>query len=223
MKLPACPPPSTARRGLPALVAVLAITGTAACNPKPPDEGDYVSRIMAARAEKDKFFQDDQQSPVPDTRKGHFLPLEYYPVDPAYNLPARLSPPEKEEVIEMTTSTGTVDKLRRAGAFEFTIQGQTLRLEAFVAAGSAERLFVPFRDTTAGEETYGSGRYLELDRSSSGVYQLDFNTAFNPYCYYNLAYICPLPPKENRLPIAIRAGERVKPDVKTSAKGAPVN
>jgi uncharacterized protein (DUF1684 family) len=67
-----------------------------------------------------------------------------------------------------------------------------------------------FTDLTSGAETYGGGRYIDLVRNVSGLYELDFNRAYNPYCYYNESYECPLPPRENRLPIAIRAGERLK-------------
>jgi uncharacterized protein (DUF1684 family) len=73
-------------------------------------------------------------------------------------------------------------------------------------------LFVPFRDLTSGDATYDAGRYLELSRTATGYYDVDFNTAFNPYCYYNLTYECPLPPQENRLKVRIEAGEKIKHD-----------
>jgi hypothetical protein len=68
---------------------------------------------------------------------------------------------------------------------------------------------VPFGDLTNGTESYGGGRYLDIDRTASGVYDLDFNRAFNPYCVYNATYDCPIPPRENRLAVAIRAGEKM--------------
>ncbi len=73
------------------------------------------------------------------------------------------------------------------------------------------RLFVPFRDLTSGNETYGGGRYLDLDRTSTGLYDLDFNRAYHPYCVYNPEYDCPVPPADNRLAFAVRAGERLQP------------
>jgi uncharacterized protein len=190
--------------------AMIAAVATAGCNPKPPDDRDYASGVAATRAKKEAFLKSDKDSPILESQKARFLPLDYYPVDPAYNVPARLSPAKSQEVIDMQTSTGTIDKLLRAGTLEFTLLGQPVKLSAFISAGGPNRLFVPFRDSTAGEETYGAGRYLEIDRTASGIYQIDFNHAFNPYCYYNVTYVCPLPPKENRLPIAIKAGERVK-------------
>ena len=70
-------------------------------------------------------------------------------------------------------------------------------------------LFVPFRDLTCGTETYLAGRYIDLDRTATGLYNLDFNTAYHPYCYYNTKFDCPYPPSENRLPLPVRAGERM--------------
>jgi uncharacterized protein (DUF1684 family) len=96
------------------------------------------------------------------------------------------------------------------GTLEFTLKGQPMTLGAFVEAGAdVNRLFVPFSDMTSGTETYAAGRYLELDRTPTGIYTIDFNKAFNPYCYYNDDYDCPYPPRESRLPLPIRAGERL--------------
>ena len=71
-------------------------------------------------------------------------------------------------------------------------------------------LFVPFRDLTTGTDTYEAGRYLDLHRTVTGLYELDFNLAYNPNCYFSPMYSCPIPPKENHLPIEVQAGERVK-------------
>ena len=112
----------------------------------------------------------------------------------------------------MITSTGTQEEMTRVGQLDFTLRGEPLTLTAFVAATSpnVNRLFVPFNDLTSGSTTYPAGRYLELDRTPSGVYEMDFNIAFNPYCYYNPTYVCPLPPAENRLQVQIQAGEQIK-------------
>ena len=87
-----------------------------------------------------------------------------------------------------------------------------LRLTAFVEADAPnlDRLFVPFADMTTGTETYPAGRYIDLNRTPTGIYELDFNRAYHPYCYYNASYECPYPPAENRLKVPVRAGERIK-------------
>lgn len=194
------------------MAALFFVAATTACNPKPPDESDYVKRITEARAFKNDQFTNASNSPVPANRRTDLLPLVYYPVDPAYNVPAALKPSSDGTTIMMPTSAGTADPFRRVGTLEFTVKGHTATLAAFApaAARTVDRLFVPFRDTTKAEETYPAGRYLDLDRTATGVYQLDFNLAYNPDCYFNPLSICPLPPPENRLQIPIQAGEKVR-------------
>ena len=82
---------------------------------------------------------------------------------------------------------------------------QVYRLEE---AFSKPALFIPFLDATSGVETYEGGRYIDLTENTSGMYDLDFNRAYNPYCAYNPEYSCPAPPKDNTLPTPIRAGEK---------------
>ena len=183
----------------------------AACNPPPPESGNYEERIAALRTAKNEQFQ-KSSDPVPDSRKARLLPLEYYAIDPAYNVPAELKPSDDPTIFDMPTSTGVPRKERRAGMLQFTLQGQPMTLTAFVEADAKNlnHLFVPFSDTTSGKETYPAGRYIDLSRTPTGLYELDFNGAYNPYCYYNESYECPLPPSENRLKVAIQAGEKVK-------------
>src|SRR4030095_5370224 len=104
-----------------------------------------------------------------------------------------LVPSEGEPAIEMPTSTGKRRPMRRAGRLQFSVKGQSLTLTAFVDAddGGRVRLFLPFADQTNGTETYAAGRYLDLDRTGTGLYDLDFNRAYHPYCYYNPTYDCP--------------------------------
>jgi uncharacterized protein (DUF1684 family) len=109
----------------------------------------------------------------------------------------------------MQTSTHQPRQMERIGTLAFTLQGKLLRLAAYHEVGdSSDHLFVPFTDLTSGKETYQAGRYLDIARSPTGVYVVDFNEAYNPYCYYNSTYDCPYPPKENRLSVAITAGEK---------------
>ena len=194
-------------------LAALALAASAACSsgPPPPDDSGYVARLQAARAEKDRFFaSDDPESPVPADKRGALLPLRYFPIDPAYTVPAALRVAEERPVFEMPTSTGTLRKYQNIGRIEFTFQGQPMSLGAFVEDGTEQitTLFVPFADLTTGSETYAAGRYLDLHPTSSGYYTLDFNAAYNPYCAYNSRYECPFPPAANRLKVPIRAGEK---------------
>lgn len=191
------------------VVLAVAVWLAVACSGKPPENGAaYVAEIAAARAAKDAEFQ-RSSDPIPDDRKAEFLPLAYFPIDPFYSVPASLKPSTDDTIVEMPTSTGTVRKLRRAGALEFVLKGQPLKLTAFVEPG-ATTLFVPFSDLTSGTETYAAGRFMDLTPTANGVYVIDFNRAYIPYCYYNPTYECPYPPAENRLKIPVRAGERMK-------------
>lgn len=194
-----------------ALICVAAAAG--GCNPPPPDAGNYVARLSATRAAKDAQFQ-REATPVPEGRKASLLPLAYFPIDPVYNVPAVLKASPDGAIVMMPTSTGEQRRERRAGTLEFTLHGEPMTLSAFVEADASDmnHLFVPFRDLTSGSETYDAGRYLELNRTATGYYELDFNQAFNPYCYYSLAYECPLPPQENRLKVRIEAGEKIRED-----------
>jgi uncharacterized protein (DUF1684 family) len=191
--------------------AAITAGGCNAGNPPPAEtEGDYVAQIQLARAALDEQFRKQPNQPVPPAKMNEFLPLKYFPPDPEYVVPASLKPAEERIVVEMPTSTGKIRKQQRVGVLEFTLKGQPLTLGAFVEAGAdVNRLFVPFSDMTSGTETYAAGRYLELDRTASGVYTIDFNKAYNPYCYYNPDFDCPYPPRESRLPLPIRAGERL--------------
>jgi len=86
----------------------------------------------------------------------------------------------------------------------FDVGGERASLAAF---SQGDGLFIPFRDSTSGSETYGAGRYVEAEPLGDGRFELDFNRAYNPYCAYNDAWRCPLPPRENWLTVPIRAGE----------------
>ena len=189
------------------LVTLLA----AACTPAPPVP--YAQQIQAQRSAKDAAFASDSpESPVPPADRARFLPLAYFPIDEGYHVPARLAPSDGEAGLDMPTSTGQRRKMRRAGQLRFSVKGQSLTLTAFVEADDRvmQRLFVPFGDPTNGTETYIGGRYLDLDRTATGLYDLDFNRAYHPYCVYNTQYDCPYPPRENRLTMPIRSGERLK-------------
>jgi uncharacterized protein (DUF1684 family) len=193
-------------------IAIAIAVASSACSSKPPENGaDYVAQIAGARAEKDAEFR-KSPDPVPDNRKAELLPLAYFPIDPAYSVPAALKLSTDDTAVPMPTSTGAQRQKRRAGTLEFMLKGQPLKLTAFVEAGAPDmnRLFVPFSDMTSGTETYPAGRYLDLDRSKTGVYVIDFNRAYHPYCYYNPTWDCPYPPAENRLKIPVRAGEKRK-------------
>lgn len=193
------------------LVLTALISLAAACGSQPVEE-DYAAKIAAIRAAKDTSFKNDQDSPIAADKKNTLLPLAYFPIDESYTVPASLEPAADRTRIEVPTSIGKTRQLERLGTLKFSLKGQPLRLTAFhdLESEQVTRLFVPFSDLTSGTETYQAGRYMELDPTPTGIYVVDFNIAYNPYCYYSPEYDCPFPPKENRLQVPIRAGERMQ-------------
>jgi hypothetical protein len=180
----------------------------AGCTKKPVS---YEEEIHAWHAEKDRYMREASDSPVPADKRATFPAITYFPTDPSYRVGAELTPTQGGPTLDMPTSTGQLRKMRRVGKLSFTLKQQPLTLTAFIEADQTDmrRLFVPFGDLTNGTETYPGGRYLELDRTATGFYDLDFNRAFHPFCFYNPTYDCPYPPAENRLKVPIRAGERL--------------
>lgn len=172
---------------------------------------DYADTLDQERAEKDQFFGEHPHSPIPDDRKAEFDGLRYFDTDPAYRFEASVHEhDEKEEVTVETTADGEQTYLRW-GEFHLDVGGDEVVLQAYRRPGDEEEgYWVPFRDETSGEETYGAGRYIDLDgndETADGDWVVDFNRAYNPFCAYNEAYECPLIPMENWLDVRIEAGE----------------
>lgn len=193
-----------------AVVSLLLVV-TIACTAKPVP---YAAEIAAWHATKDRFMREADESPIPPAQRASFPPLAYFPIEPEYRVPAALTVSRSDAVLEIPTSLGERRPHHRVGTLQFTLKGHPLTLTAFVEVGQQDlsRLFVPFGDLTNGTETYPGGRYLELQRTGSSIYDLDFNRAYHPFCYYNPKYDCPYPPRENRLPIPARAGEKMRPN-----------
>ena len=193
-------------------LALLLLAVAWACSPSPEiDQRAFVADLEQFRTLKNDAMR-AADSPIPPARRQQLLPLAYFPPSIDYRVPASLTASTDHSTIQMPTSTGQLRQMVRVGRLGFTLKGQQLGLTAFVEAGSPtlDRLFVPFTDMTSGTETYPAGRYLDLDRTPTGLYIVDFNRAYHPYCYYNPTYDCPYPPRENRLPLPVHAGERMK-------------
>ena len=191
--------------------AIILTFALSACSSGPADpDADYEAKLQAERAAKDMAFRRQIDQPIPAGRMGELLPLKYFPADQSFVVPASLAPAASRTPLQIPTSTGQLRAMEVIGTLEFTLKGQVLSLGALVEAGTPpDQLFVPFTDLTSGAETYAAGRYLEIRRTATGIYTIDFNRAFQPYCSYNNSYDCPYPPPSNRLPIPVRAGEKL--------------
>jgi len=168
-----------------------------------------VNELEEFRAEKDVFFRDDPRSPLTSEQRATFHGLSYYPEDDRSVVTSRLDTGvDRDEEIVMATSTGGSQTYHRAGKVRFEVEGDAAEVTLY-ASPEADDLFVPFRDATSGNETYGAGRYLEVEPPGpDGDVVIDFNLAYNPNCCYNEHWSCPLPPRENWLNVPIRAGEK---------------
>lgn len=174
-------------------------------------EQDSANQVEGWRKEKDKYFMYDYDSPIPHETRHEFKGLSYYPYDSKFRVTARMKPIKSDEIIQMVTSKDTTQPYKKVGILEFAIDEKVCALSAYKRAWVQEddpHLFIPFRDLTSGKETYGAGRYLDIEEEKSGLYEFDFNKAYNPFCAYSENYICPFPPRENWLNVEIKAGEK---------------
>jgi uncharacterized protein len=148
----------------------------------------------------------DPERPVLKAFRG----LLYYPPDPAFAEKATLEILSNPARINLMTSRNLVKTYTHYARIHFQIGGKPQVLHAY-RMGRSPVLFIPFNDATNGEETYAAGRFLEIPEPKEKAFTLDFNAAFNPLCNYSDVWNCPIPPQENALKVAIRAGERTYP------------
>jgi uncharacterized protein (DUF1684 family) len=176
-------------------------------------EPDAARAAAGWRAGRDELFARHPQSPIPPAHRGRFEGLPYFPFDAAARVTADVAAAERER-FEVPASVGEPMAFTRFGVARFTLGGEPCELELYWLDAYGGGLFVPFADATSGHETYGAGRYLldtvkGADLGTDGDrLVLDFNLAYNPSCSYDPRWACPLSPPANRLPIAVRAGER---------------
>jgi len=190
---------------------------------------DWRARVLALyrsptvaefRRGRDALFRNHSQTPVPADDRATFAGIDWFPEDETFRVTATLHPADSSDVISIETAgdDGTI-RYRRSGRLKFELQGQACELTLFKQLGYGGGLFLPFRDRNCGSQVYGGGRYLvdhvkmtfgrnfEFQPDSTTV-TLDFNYAYNPSCAYNPDWSCPLSPAENRLSVAVNAGER---------------
>jgi len=177
------------------------------------DISKWKEDIRFEREEKDGFLKLHQQSPLSIKDRRKFEGLNYYSPDLDFRFELKLHEHEQKEILKIEDTQGNEREFYRWGEFEFKISDHNCKLQAYKSSPHEERLFVPFRDATSGRESYGAGRYLDLDnenhKTPRGYWILDFNRAYNPWCAYSDHYACPFVDSENWLKVAIRAGEKL--------------
>jgi len=179
------------------------------------DTSEWMGQIQREREEKDRFFAEHWQSPIPPEDQVNFKGLDYFPPEPSYRFELELHEYKEKTRIKIAYSKGEEKEFIRWGEFRFKVGDEQVTLQAYKSSSEEETLFVPFRDLTSGKETYGAGRYIDLnperDRTPDGKWILDFNKAYNPWCVDSQMYTCPFVPPENWLKVPIRAGEKDYP------------
>ncbi|MCF0052332.1 DUF1684 domain-containing protein [Dyadobacter sp. LJ53] len=187
-------------------LGLLLITVSVAC------AQDFKKETDKYRKKYKEEFLSSANSPL----KQADLPfLQFYEPDSAYRVVAKFEK-SRGQSFEMPTYSGVNKTYVKYGKVKFRINGKKQTLNVYRSlslqqlAKYKDYLFIPFKDKTNGEESYGGGRYLDLKTTDikDGELVLDFNKAYNPYCAYSDGYNCPIPPAPNHLPIAITAGEK---------------
>lgn len=183
------------------------------CSYAQTDQKTALAEIKTFQGELNKEYKDKKKSPLLPADLKKFKKHEFFPVDLKYRVEAKLTLTPETSFAPMKATQSLMQDYRVYGMAEFTIDGETYSLPVYQSKNLLNNpkypryLFLPFGDLTNGTETYGGGRYLNLQAPEEGdVLVIDFNKAYSPYCAYNPRYSCPLIPEENQLAVAIRAG-----------------
>ena len=157
-------------------------------------------------------FADSAHSPLKADDRAHFAHLERFAYDPRFHVTARFKPARRPKEFQMKTTTARLPLYRPYGTLVFKLEGRTFELPVYQnidlikKPGYENHLFLPFTDLTNGEETYGGGRYVDLQGPLEEEVTVDLNKAYNPYCAYNERYSCPIPPEANHIDLRVPAG-----------------
>lgn len=176
----------------------------------------FTDSIQSVRTAKDVELKSKKHSPLQKKDRRAFDHLNYYPVDEAWNLEVDFAIVEHGDTVDMMTSSGKTKQFYVYGRITIYHDGKRESLFAYnriwpegYVSEYPPSLFIPFKDHTSGNETYGGGRYLDIDiPAESGLIELDFNLCYNPYCAYGDGFSCPLPPEVNHLGFEVKAGEK---------------
>jgi uncharacterized protein len=179
-------------------------------------KSDIILDNQKFRDDMNKEFADTAQTPLTKEGLAGFKVVDFFPINPRFRFKAKLTRTPKESPFEMPRSKGNTGTYRKYGEASFTYKGKEYKVNVYQYMKLindkkyAKYLFLPFTDLTNGKQTYGGGRFLDLEIPDNNEIIIDFNKAYNPLCAYgNQKYSCPIPPKENFLEIKIKAGVKM--------------
>lgn len=164
---------------------------------------------------RDRLFGEHSQSALSDEQKATFSGLQYWDYDPRYRVVAELDTDVEAVSYDISAGDDGSVSIRQIGQVSFELPTGSGTLGVFWIEGYGGGVFIPFKDATNSDTTYGGGRYLYdtikgADLGTEGnTMVLDFNYSYHPSCYYNERWVCPLAPMQNRLAIAVDAGEKL--------------
>lgn len=191
------------------LVVVLFLTGL---SHSLHAQDDYTASILEFQHELNEEYKNPSESPLSAKERKEFEGHHFFPIDQKYHVMAKFEKSPPQSLYQMKTTANSIKDYDVYGVATFTLDGQEYQLTIYQShqLRTQERyknyLFLPFTDQTNGAETYGGGRYMGLTIPEGDTIELDFNKAYNPYCAYAAGYACPIPPKDNDLKVAIKAG-----------------
>ena len=172
----------------------------------------YNKSFTPFQKEMNEFFKDASISPLKEKDLKNFKGLDFFAFDSSYVVNAALTRTPEEKSFKMKTTTDRLPEYIKHGIVTFDLFDKSYilniyrNLDIIDRDGYEDYLFLPFLDDTNGDESYGGGRYIDLDVTEDDSLVIDFNSAYNPYCTYNEKYSCPIVPRENYLSIKIKAG-----------------
>jgi uncharacterized protein len=191
------------------VVAIIAYSfvGNEGAKPVQSVDNEYFTSIQNLRSDKDSYLKKDTASPIED--KVNFKGLKYFDINHTYKITGKIDRLTSGQTINIMMSGGDVEEYEAYGNVSFELEGVKCDLKIFKTPEG--NLFLPFKDLTSNKETYGAGRYLDfgVDDVKNNEILIDFNRAYHPYCAYNHTFTCPVPPAENTLNVAVKAGERL--------------
>ena len=175
-------------------------------------QDEYKESILTFQHELNEEYKNPKESPLSKKEQIAFKGHEYFPIDKKYHVIAKFEKLPPQSLFQMKTTANSIKDYDIYGIATFTLDGTEYQLNIYQShqlrtqEKYKDYLFLPFTDPTNGKETYGGGRYMDLRIPAGNTIELDFNKAYNPYCAYAIGYACPIPPKENDLPLKIEAG-----------------
>jgi hypothetical protein len=194
------------------VVLLTLLYSLSSCSQKKETFDNYTASIRDFQYEMNKEFSDKKTSPLTEQDLKKFTSLDFFPIDSTYRIEAIFELDENPTLFEMPTTTTRRPLYKTFGKAIFQLNGEELTLhiyqnqELIKQPEYKNHLFIPFTDKTNSIESYGGGRYIDLEIPHDNTIIIDFNKAYNPYCAYNHKYSCPIPPKENNLAVEIKAG-----------------